>query len=703
MRALRLSLLVLHALAAWVAICLLPATAAAQFETPSRAFHNSTAFRLEGRHQSVPCSSCHLNGQYAGTPTACVQCHWIRRKDDRFQTRLGTECQSCHRPTAWTAVSFSHAPMAGQPLGAAHRRVACESCHKDGNFASMPADCLSCHKKDYDATKAPNHAAAGFPTTCDSCHRPNDSVWQSGSAGAGGGFNHNSIFQLVGRHATAVCTDCHKNNVYRGTSRDCVGCHLANYNSTRNPNHATAEFPTTCDSCHKATDPSWTGGGATASFNHSAVFQLVGTHATQNCVACHRNNVYRGTARDCVGCHMTQYQNTRNPNHATAGLPTTCESCHRATDASWSSGGGFNHNAVFGLVGVHATVQCAVCHRNNVYRGTACECVGCHQTEYNNTRTPNHASAGFSTQCESCHRATDTQWTGVTFNHNNVFQLVGTHATQQCAACHRNNVYRGTPRDCVGCHQTEYNNTRSPNHASAGFSTQCESCHRATDTRWTGVQFNHNAVFALVGTHATAACARCHVNNVYRGTPRDCVGCHLTKYQQTTAPNHAAAGFPTTCETCHRATDTRWTGVTFTHSTFQLVGNHATQTCAACHRNNVYAGTPRDCAGCHITRYNATTNPSHTAAGFPTTCDTCHRATDTSWNQGRFTHTWFPITSGRHAVPCAQCHTTANNFRVFSCTTCHTRAQADSDHRGRAGYVYDSNACYSCHPNGRAG
>jgi hypothetical protein len=45
-----------------------------------------------------------LNGQYAGTPTTCVQCHWIRRKDDRFQTKLGTECQSCHRPTSWTAV-----------------------------------------------------------------------------------------------------------------------------------------------------------------------------------------------------------------------------------------------------------------------------------------------------------------------------------------------------------------------------------------------------------------------------------------------------------------------------------------------------------------------------------------------------------------------------------------------------------------------
>jgi hypothetical protein len=37
---------------------------------------------------------------------------------------------------------------------------------------------------------------------------------------------------------------------------------------------------------------------------------------------------------------------------------------------------------------------------------------------------------------------------------------------------------------------------------------------------------------------------------------------------------------------------------------------------------------------------------------------------------------------------------------VFTCLTCHSKSQADSNHRGRAGYVYDSNACYSCHPRG---
>ena len=121
--------------------------------------------------------------------------------------------------------------------------------------------------------------------------------------------------------------------------------------------------------------------------------------------------------------------------------------------------------------------------------------------------------------------------------------------------------------------------------------------------------------------------------------------------------------------------------------------------------NNVYKGTPRDCYGCHKTKYDQTTNPNHVAAGFPTTCETCHKATDTSWNQGTFNHTWFPITSGRHSgFQCAQCHTTPSNFTLFSCTTggCHPQSETNGHHNGVPGYVYSSPACYSCHPTGRA-
>jgi len=38
----------------------------------------------------------------------------------------------------------------------------------------------------------------------------------------------------------------------------------------------------------------------------------------------------------------------------------------------------------------------------------------------------------------------------------------------------------------------------------------------------------------------TEACTACHINNVYAGTSRDCVGCHREKYDQTTSPAHGA-------------------------------------------------------------------------------------------------------------------------------------------------------------------
>jgi hypothetical protein len=177
---------------------------------------------------------------------------------------------------------------------------------------------------------------------------------------------------------------------------------------------------------------------------------------------------------------------------------------------------------------------------------------------------------------------------------------VGVHATQACATCHVGGVYKGTSRDCIGCHRTDYQRTTSPNHATAGFSTACDSCHRNTDTTWQGGSFNHNTVFQLLGKHATAVCSMCHVNNVYRGTPRTCLPCHQTEYQRTTNPNHVGAGFPTTCESCHTASDSLWTQGRFNHPWFPITsGRHSNISCATCH-TNPSAYTQFSCfTGCH--------------------------------------------------------------------------------------------------------
>ncbi len=65
---------------------------------------------------------------------------------------------------------------------------------------------------------------------------------------------------------------------------------------------------------------------------------------------------------------------------------------------------------------------------------------------------------------------------------------------------------------------------------------------------------------------------------------------------------------------------------------------------------------------------------------------------------------YFPLTSN-HNVACNRCHTTATSYLVYNCIGCHTAGQTSppTHHNGVKGYVWASTACYSCHPNGRAG
>ena len=662
----------------------------AAWKTASRAFHK-TSWPLEGKHLLVPCASCHVKGQTKGTPRDCASCHWYRRQDDRFRTQLGLDCASCHRPASWKAVTWTHAAATGFALSGAHAGIDCAKCHEGGVFRKSAASgCVGCHRKDYDRATEPNHAAAGFPTTCETCHRVSDVSWHQAR------FDHASVFPLNGKHATAACASCHASGVYRGTARDCAGCHLPLYQKATNPSHILAGFPTACETCHRSSDPAWTG----ISYSH-AKWPLAGRHAGNACTACHRSGVFQGLPSSCVSCHQADYQKAASPNHAAAGFPTACETCHKVSDPSWREGK-FDHASVFPLNGKHATAACASCHASGVYRGTARDCAGCHLPLYQKATNPSHILAGFPTACETCHRSSDPAWTGISYSHAK-WPLAGRHAGNACTACHRSGVFQGLPSSCVSCHQADYQKAASPNHAAAGFPTACETCHKVSDPSWRGGAFAH-AKWPLVGRHLGPACAACHASGVFQGLPSDCVACHLPQYQSTKDPNHAAAGFPTTCATCHRLSDPSWQQGTFSHGAyFALVGRHATAACASCHGNGVYRGTSRDCVGCHLPRYQATRSPNHAAAGFPTTCETCHRATDTSWDQGTFNHTWFPITTGRHSGnPCSACHTSPSNYAVFTCLTCHGRAETDRKHQGRNGYRYESAACYACHPQGRA-
>ena len=65
------------------------------------------------------------------------------------------------------------------------------------------------------------------------------------------------------------------------------------------------------------------------------------------------------------------------------------------------------------------------------------------------------------------------------------------------------------PRDCYGCHQTDYDTTTNPNHRQAGYSTACQNCHLTSHTSWNQAVFNHKFPIQS-GNHAGFACTECH-------------------------------------------------------------------------------------------------------------------------------------------------------------------------------------------------
>ena len=471
---------------------------------------------------------------------------------------------------------------------------------------------------------------------------------------------------------------------------------MADYNRTMAPPHASSRLPMECRQCHSM--ESWRG----AKFDHQAItgFRLEGAHATLDCRLCHVGGRFQGTPADCFSCHAKDFAQTSSPDHAQAGFPHECSQCH--TTAQWS-GAVFDHSVrtAFALTGAHARAQCSGCHPGGRFAGTPQNCDGCHLAQYNQTTNPNHAGSRFPLACGSCH--TTTQWKGASFDHSlSRFPLTGAHVQTDCAACHKNGVYAGTPTVCEGCHLVQYNQTSNPNHAAAGFPRDCAVCHNTA--RWQGAVFDHGKTqFPLTGAHQQAQCAACHKNGVYKGTSTACEGCHLTQYNQTSNPNHAAAGFPRDCAVCHNTT--RWQGAVFDHNRtrFALTGAHTRVACANCHVGGRYAGTPTDCYTCHRTLYETVTDPNHLAAGFPRECALCH--TTTAWTGARFDHR-FPIYSGKHAGKwntCNDCHTTPSNYSSFNCLNCHAHNKTDMDkkHKNRPNYVYASPACYQCHPQGK--
>ncbi|MCS7053352.1 MAG: hypothetical protein NZM09_06410 [Ignavibacterium sp.] len=379
-----------------------------------------------------------------------------------------------------------------------------------------------------------------------------------------------------------------------------------------------------------------------------------------------------------------------------------CEDCH--TQFSWKVNLEeikFDHNKTkFELLGQHKNIDCKSCHIDLKFEQTKINCSECHIDVHKNT---------LGQDCKRCH--TSFSWVIEDINRihtNSRFPLVGKHKTINCQQCHK--FYSTLKFDildieCYSCHRKDYESASNPNHLLSDFPKNCTDCHNINNQSWSGY-FDHN-FFPLLGGHSQRKCSSCHLNNNFTKIDSKCQSCHLNDFNRSQNPNHIRLNISYECNICH-SLNPRWKPALFPlHNNFYpLTGRHnlIKDKCFDCHKGN-YSSTPRECVGCHLTNFNQTTSPNHSLLNFPQQCETCH--TTNSWIPSNFNHDqmYFPIFSGKHRNTwndCRICHINTANYGIFSCLNCHEhrKSRMDDKHRDVPGYVYESNACLSCHPTG---
>lgn len=310
--------------------------------------------------------------------------------------------------------------------------------------------------------------------------------------------------------------------------------------------------------------------------------------------------------------------------------------------------------------------------------------------------------------CADCHTAKgwELEKGSYAFDHNQTsFPLEGLHEDASCRLCHPTLIFNEAEPECMSCHTDIHEQT-------VGF--ECDRCHTPRSWIVANITEVHRlSRFPLLGAHNTADCYQCHPSaSLLQFEPLgvECIDCHQADYLATTQPDHQLSGFSTECSECHDINAFLWTGIGFNHDFFPLTEGHALNNCAECHLpGEDYANTSRECFSCHQTDYSTATNPNHYTANISTQCDECH-TTAPDWKPAEFLlhdAQYFPVYSGSHNgewINCAECHTNPGNYGVFTCIDCHEHNQPEmnDEHEGIGGYIYESIACFECHPTGEA-
>lgn len=232
--------------------------------------------------------------------------------------------------------------------------------------------------------------------------------------------------------------------------------------------------------------------------------------------------------------------------------------------------------------------------------------------------------------------------------------------------------------------------------------------------------------FMLSGVHASQRCEACHVNGIFRGTPRDCASCHvngarLASHNVVKPQQHLPTQLP--CDSCHNP-------VTFSGARFNHMGV-APSACASCHNGMMATGKPGShipttapCGTCHrTTAWVPAGKPDHSMFTTATVCASCHNGSTATGKPGNHivtagncidchrTTAWLPASKPDHgtftmATNCASCHNGSNatgkpgNHMPTSvnCFACHSPTRpAFTPHSWNHTQQVVTGMCATCH------
>jgi hypothetical protein len=357
-----------------------------------------------------------------------------------------------------------------------------------------------------------------------------------------------------------------------------------------------------------------------AALHATTGFPLDAPHAGLECTDCHAEfgaetggdarfaRAFPGRGRrECEACHADPHAGQFD--RGSAG--TRCIECHR-DDAFVPSGfDRARHGTTrFPLEAAHAAVACADCHGDapdQRFAGTPLACAACHDDPH----AGQFADGRHGASCLACHGpdAFVPSRFDVARHERTRFALTGAHAAVGCAACHGSGsapgltpVYADAPRECADCHDDPHGGRfdREGLPRVVGDRAGCARCHTtesfrlsADDVAGAADAFDHGrwTGYELVGAHAAAACADCHVpgpagaalgRTLGPVSGTHCADCHVDPHL---GQFDARGG--TDCARCHAPASADFSATRFDHAhdaRFAPGERHRDVACASCHQ-----------------------------------------------------------------------------------------------------------------------